>query len=444
MILVFACVIIGHQLVLLLLNRRFDPFDVRVLIDVVLLTMWVYAPLAGNIIHLRLEDDLGFGLTTLLGILALYIGLHLPGWRRTQSPQWLSCASVSRMRWLRLASFVFVLAALLAARQKIDSGGGLWAYLTGERISAYRVFLNEENEGSTVARIISFTQPVVLVWLALTVEKRRWRLAVFLYLIFLAETVLVSVGRLPIIITLLIPIFYYYRRGKMFGRVPVLIGVSVIVIALLFVLNIWRTRGMDSLMSADVSLSSIVDSVGANFSPLTGYEKLWQLDAFGSLPYEYGLSYVYVPLTAIPRALWESKPLVSFEPRWTTYFFGQHFATSSEGTGVWTFTAWGEGLAQFGVVGVFLNLFLFGSLVAWAESWFGKDSRFSFVWFYYSVLAATYLRSSVSALAWTSLATFAPLLLIWYLSTRQRGSATAVLASREHNETIKPLAKRTY
>ncbi|MEM2058672.1 MAG: hypothetical protein QXO76_10540, partial [Thermoproteota archaeon] len=121
----------------------------------------------------------------------------------------------------------------------------------------------------------------------------------------------------------------------------------------------------------------------------------------------------------VPRALWPDKPLVSHEARWTTYFFGQHFATGTEESGVWTFTVWGEGLTQFGIPGVFLNLFLYGYIVNWASNRFGKTPQFSIVWFYYSIFAATYLRSSFSSLAWDFI-TLLPMIYVYKLSTCQR------------------------
>jgi oligosaccharide repeat unit polymerase len=220
-------------------------------------------------------------------------------------------------------------------------------------------------------------------------------------LIILAGIVVISTTRLQIIITLLIPIFCYYRaRSQSVSILATILSVAIF-ITLLHVLNIWRSAGIENIYSVDFSLRRTLEMLPTNFSPIRGYEMLWELYTNDQLPYEYGLSYLYVPLTAVPRALWHNKPLVAHENRWTTYFFGQQFAMAPEGWGVWTFTVWGEGLTQFGIWGVFLNLFLYGLLVSWARSRFSQNPHFSIVWFYYSIFAATYLRSSFSALAWT-------------------------------------------
>jgi len=419
MILVFACVIIGHQLVFLLMRRRFDPFDVRTLIDVVLLTMWVYAPLTDRSLRFSLENDLSFSFTTLLGIVSLYIGLHLPIWKRQTASIFQSRAPILHMQWLWLT--LFLASTLLLTYQKIQlSSGDIWGYLTGDRLSAYQVFLTEEYRGSISGRIISFTQPILLLWLAIALERKRWMQASLLYLVLFAGIVLIATVRLPIIILLLIPVYYYYRSRNRPVTIPAtLICVSVFVL-LMFVLNIWRSSGLRDIQNIDFSGRGLFNSIELNFNPIRGYEKLWQMHANGQMHYEYGLTYLYVPLTAIPRALWQNKPQVSMEARWTTYLFGQHFAVADEGWGVWTFTVWGEGLVQFGVVGIFLNLFLYGILIAWMENKIGRSPRFSLIWFYYSILAATYLRSSFTALAWTILWVFLALGIFYYSSAKIR------------------------
>jgi len=407
MIALFACLIIGHQLILLLVRRRFDPFDVLTLIDVVLFTMWVYAPLVDDSLRFSLDNDLAFSFTTLMGIGFLYAGLHFPvGNRTANTGVWLKPPTlILRKRWLILTLILFCGATLLVVYQQAQlSGVGIWGYLTGERLSIYRRFLNEQYEGSIANAVISFARPILLLWLTIALEKRKWKQAVFLYMIILASIIMISTTRLQVIITLLIPLFYYYYRVRS-HRSAILAAIlaAVVFLILIYALNIWRSQGLEGLRSIDLSLRTVLYALPINFNPMRGYEMLWRLHSVNQLPYEYGLSYLYVPLTAIPRAIWHDKPLVSHEARWTTYLFGQHFAMALEGWGVWTFTVWGEGLTQFGILGVFLNLFLYGLFVNWVRHKFSQNPHFSIVWFYYSIFAATYLRSSFSALVWTFL-----------------------------------------
>jgi oligosaccharide repeat unit polymerase len=423
MIALFACLILGHQLALALKRRRVDPFDVKMLIDIVLLVMWVYAPLVNDFFRFTLENDLGFALTTFLGIVFLYVGLHMPTLirkRRLILP-WQSSASIRTRRWLWLALFLFIVATLSLTWQQIQYIGSTQAYFVEGRLSTYAYILNEANRGSIFDGIISLTRPILLLWLGILLEEKRWKEALILYLVLLVGIVMIAMTRLQVIITLLLPVFYLYysrfrNRGSPF-RVLVVLGLTVvsfmILFYLLYILNIWRTEGIKGLYGTNVTFWSVSHALAVNFNPIRGYYMLWENR--DGLPHEYGLTYLYVLLTIVPRALWMDKPLVSHEARWTTYLFGQHFAISSdESWGVWTFTAWGEGLTQFGIVGVFLNLFLYGYIVSWMEKKFAKNRYFSLVWFYYSVIAAIYLRSSFSALAWT----FLTLLPMFYVYSR--------------------------
>jgi oligosaccharide repeat unit polymerase len=405
----FVFLIIGHQFTLLLVRRRFDPFDVLTLIDAVLLTMWVYAPLVDSSLRFRLDSDPAFSFTTLLGIGFLYLGLHLPIWKQTTNTWRWSDLPTLRMRWLMWPLILFCVATVLVVYQQTQlSEVGIWGYLTGERLSTYRISLNERKEGSIASEIIEFTRPILLLWLAIALGRRQWRQVVLLYLIILAGIVMISMTRLQIIITLLIPLFYWYHTRGRHLSIPAAFLASAIFLLLIYALNIWRILGLEGLLDADVSLRAALELLPVDFNPMRGYEILWRLDNGNQLSYEYGLSYLYIPLTAIPRALWLDKPLVSHEARWTTYLFGQHFTMTPEGWGVWTFTVWGEGLTQFGIWGVFLNLLLYGLLVNWGRNRFGHNPHFTLVWFYYSIFAATFLRSSFSSLAWTFLISFVP------------------------------------
>ncbi len=421
-ILFFSVLILGHQLLLLSARRRFDPFDVKVLIDLVLLTMWVYAPLTNSGLRFRLENDTAFAATTFLGIIFLYIGLHLPLWKRKNSmPRLLSEVRILRMEWFWLAFFVFLVTTLVFLYQKTQFNlVNIVDLVTGARLSALATALNESNEGSILDRLLSFTQPILLLWLAITFSQSRWIQSMLIYFVLVLSIVLVATTRLPVILTLLLPVVYFVRNRTKSLSIPAAVGFGIVFVLLMYALNIVRTQGLDKLLTLDFSWQQAWDSITVNFSPMRGYEILWELERTAHVSYEYGLSYVYVLVTAVPRALWPGKPLTSMEARWTTELFGQHFAMTDEGWGVWTFTPWGEGLVQFGILGVFLNLFLYGLLVAWADNKFGRSILFSLVWFYFSVLAATYLRSSFSALAWTFLQAFIPLLIVFHLSTRPR------------------------
>jgi hypothetical protein len=65
---------------------------------------------------------------------------------------------------------------------------------------------------------------------------------------------------------------------------------------------------------------------------------------------------------------------------------------------VWTFTAWGEGYAQFALIGVLLNLFLYGYVIRRCKDAARSHPDLVLVWLYMSVLLATFLRAGFQAL----------------------------------------------
>lgn len=71
---------------------------------------------------------------------------------------------------------------------------------------------------------------------------------------------------------------------------------------------------------------------------------------------EYGASwYYYQMLTFVPRAIWENKPVTAFSPRLTEQIYWE----LGTGSPVVTFTIFGEGFLQFGILGCFLVPIIF-------------------------------------------------------------------------------------
>jgi oligosaccharide repeat unit polymerase len=411
----FALLILGHQAFLWRKQRSVDPFDIKTLINAVLFMMWVYAPLVDEALRARLESDLLFASMTFAGILALYLGLHTP----FRSPPRVSKLPIIRERWFWFCWFLFVVGTIVVVYERTKfSGIGLMDLLTGDRLGAVQARLNEANEGSIPDRVIWIAQPVLLVWLAICFMQRRWVKGFFLYITLMASIVFIATTRIPVILTLLLPAVYIAQHRARALSIPLALTLAAASIVLLYTFNIIRGQGLDAFLSLDFTLYDALSSIAVNFNPMRGYEILWLLERSGRLSYEIGLAYLYVPLTAVPRLFWPDKPLTSIEARWTTELFGQHFARTDEGVGVWTFTVWGEGLVQFGLVGIIVNLYLYGLLIGWMDNKFGRRAPFGLVWFYYSVLAATFLRSSLSALAWTFFMAFVPLAFFWYMATR--------------------------
>jgi hypothetical protein len=108
----------------------------------------------------------------------------------------------------------------------------------------------------------------------------------------------------------------------------------------------------DTNTSAEVSMN-VTTLAASAFKDLNYYNALYDLyehDQKNTTTKEYGLSWFYYPfVNFVPRTLWTNKPLTAFSPRLTEQIYWK----IGPGRPVATFTIFGEGYFQFGLLGVF-------------------------------------------------------------------------------------------
>jgi hypothetical protein len=152
----------------------------------------------------------------------------------------------------------------------------------------------------------------------------------------------------------------------------------------------------------------------------------------GSLTFSYGRTYIDEALTWIPRGMWSSRP----RPLAEQYMAMFHPSRDAEGRGEGFFIAT-SGYWAFGVAGVFLEMFVFAAVLAWAHRRLLPflyqpvvASIYSVGWFWLSlmVVRASIIGTGKVALMWT-----APLLLLLVASSRRRRNRT-VPVMREISE----------
>jgi hypothetical protein len=224
-----------------------------------------------------------------------------------------------------------------------------------------------------------------------------------------------------VVLTLLLPAAYVHRAVRPF-RAWQVIGTIPIILLAMQGLDQWRAVGVKAIDAQDIGMRRAFDRTGSDLNALRGYTMLWELHRDRQLPLEYGGNYLLMALSPVPRAFWPEKPLTAFEPRWTERLFGRTYTSGAGGGGVWVFTAWGEGLAQFGVPGIPLNLWLFGMVVGAVVGRLETDSSLVLVLFYYSALAATYLRGGFQAVFILSWFQVIPVLGLCWAARRWRGA----------------------
>jgi oligosaccharide repeat unit polymerase len=337
--------------------------------------------------------DIYFFSSVLVGFFGLYLGLHLlPHYRKRRNQNFPDPSSgKGKLGFIKLIVpiILFLIPILMIVRGELaNSGLTLVDYFKGGRLDDY---LNSLDQGKSTNAfwyiLVSSTRPVLLLLICYLWDSKRHLAGWIVYLFTLLGILLIFKTRLELLITILVPIAYYhYRVRKLKFRIVLLI-IPIALIGLI-AMDYWRNMGVEEFTIDKISSESITQGFSRDINAVRGFEKIWQLEKADRLDHEYGLNYLYILLTPIPRALWQDKPFTAFEPRWTAKLFNDFKE------GVWIFTAWGEGMAQFGFFGIFLNLILYGLVVKLAMIIFNKpDNSSILVWFYYSVLAASFLRA---------------------------------------------------
>lgn len=191
-----------------------------------------------------------------------------------------------------------------------------------------------------------------LVVAALCGLKGLGKKRVMLGFIMLAiEAFAVSQHRTPVITPLLLMFMYYHLYIKQLKPVTfVVIGIMVI---LFMSFAAYVRVGNIGLASGQTFQQQIAHGLRGLNTSESFSEMKTEIDK-GRIEYEYGYQLWLELLTPVPRAIWPTKPNVSFSSRMTEEIYGR----IGEGNWVRTFTVWGEGYAQFGLFGVILYSFI--------------------------------------------------------------------------------------
>lgn len=401
-----------HQIILFRTTKKFDILSVDTLTDIVILILFAYAPHQDEDVMLLIKSDVLFPITSIIGIFSLHLGMSLFLGKEQRIN-----TKLPRIEMLRETMFVgicviFISSIVIIVFHKVDECNcSLTQYFFGERLYAYKESLEEGTTSAFFYSIATMTRPVLLLLLYYYINSKKFFRGSLIFIILMLGILAIFATRLEILITLALPVAYYHYKHRKLS----IFSLSLLFILFLIImtaLNVWRGGGWNKVGSSILDYQYIIGNFGRDLSPLKGYSILWQYDKAGLLDYEYGLAYIYSMLTFIPRYIWNSKPLTAFEPRMTYQIIGSFIQG-----GVWTFTAWGEGLVQFGIIGIPLNMFLYGATIAIARKISSGIEGSILASFYYSVLAATYLRGSFSSLLFLTIVYFGFLKLFLYLST---------------------------
>ncbi|MFQ3610111.1 MAG: O-antigen polymerase [Fimbriimonadales bacterium] len=392
-----SLLVVGHQLWLWARRWRFDVLHPYVLCDVMIFALFGLGSLVVEHSHTLLSSKLLFDLYILTGLIAYYLGLHVN--IRVRLPKTFLRFRLgteqlrrhqNRIILITIASVLVLTIIILQQRSRV-LGISIAEILLLPPLYVYTI-LKREGVGAFMVIVFYILSGFLMLFLYSALSQRRYVLSALVLGGILGSTLLLSVTRVPLIMALMLPVAYYHYSVRPLNRL-FLVGIVVVAPILLTVLNNYRSGGGWTVLALLKKETIVLESLGT----------LWNRYYDGTIALEYGANYFYyTPLTFVPRFLWQEKPETSFETRWTIELFGS-VITDFDLVGVHTFTPWGEGLVQFGVVGGAINLFLFGLIINSIIKFYKTRFYAQLVFYNLTLLSVTFIRTGVQAILFTTL-----------------------------------------
>jgi hypothetical protein len=393
--------VIAHQAWLWARGWQFNTLSPYFLVDFLIFSLIGLGSLVEPLPHRSLTEEILFSAFVLSGLAGYYLGLHFPIgtlYKLRLVPIVVRFPSLQLLKRFVVQTLLLQLAitgvvALLLFQRMSALGLSLADMLT---ISALQIHaqVTTEGLGALPVVVVYIITVMLLIHLYRLLQLHRFSTAFFFYIILTASYLSIASTRVPVLLCLSAPVAYYHyaiRRINKLLLIALFMGAPVAITLL------------HGLRSNALFAWTVFDRLVAEIIVMKSFHTLWQRYIDGTVNLEWGANYYYYsPLTFVPKALWAEKPQTSFETRWTLNLFGSLLDEDGQ-ISVHTFTPWGEGLVQFGWLGGAVNLFLYGLIVNYAIRFFRDRPHACMVYYFYAVLAATFVRTSVQALAFTTL-----------------------------------------
>lgn len=261
--------------------------------------------------------------------------------------------------------------------------------LISDRVGDY---LNqvEETSGLLLRLNYIFHMLGAVYWYDLKQRGRRVS-SMLLYSLILLTIVVTTHTRFIVLSYLMIPVFYrhYYIKSIRIGYVVILLSIAGLFLAYT---NYVRT-GIYEEFDWKNSFSVVIDQL--EIESVEDFYMIRNRIKQGSIDFDYGAQYFYyLPITFIPRFLWEGKPVVSYFWRLTEEISG---SPPGPNNFVLTSTLFGEGYHQFGIIGLFSSLGMWFLLASAYKSLCSNIPNFQPIWWLFIIHIPMDLRGAISS-----------------------------------------------
>jgi oligosaccharide repeat unit polymerase len=231
---------------------------------------------------------------------------------------------------------------------EIYSFNDLLSFLSRDRVGEY--LSNPIIIKSIVVKPVM--EAIQLILISFFWKSKRYKMGFLLWGLLLFDAVLISHGRFHILTILMLPFFYY---NIFVSRVKIRHAAAILVMAvvLISVGNYARTGVLNSdnfieSISPETAVNQVIRaSSGSTNTFYEFYRKNPETEFLKQYLY-------YLPISFIPRSIWEDKPIVSYFWRVTKEITGDY--PNSKKNPVLVTTLIGEWYHQLSLVGVFLSI----------------------------------------------------------------------------------------
>lgn len=340
-----------------------------------------------------LLSDSYFSLMLIMGLLGLLLGFHYIRWRNKKQPvihHYCIRSNVFTELVLWGIIIAYMLLMVYSIAETLLTDGVVGAFTRDrvvDRLDAY-------GEGGGFRSFISnVIRPFAVIAAGIMVKKRPWVILIF-FISFTLSSILDGAHRFTMLLPLLLIVVYCHFYVRRLG-LPVFVGLGVILLALLSAGNILRRGNIHDALN--LSSRSVVIGLDAFGPGRYLYYNLYPDIKRGSVDIEKGRGlYYYLPASFVPRAFWNEKPMVNVNARLTEVYTGR-VGTGGVKSFIMTFTAWGEGYYQFGLMGIMFYSILICITYSEFVRLFGRFEGGEFVILYFVCSMPMQLRTSLDS-----------------------------------------------
>jgi oligosaccharide repeat unit polymerase len=263
-------------------------------------------------------------------------------------------------KFVYAGAFVYGASLVGSVAMLIHQYSGVIAALSVARVQEY---LNGGIlKGNTVQLVLMLPEFLYYVLIGKLVQQKRFVPALLLVLNICVFFVFTANARYPMVYSLLafgLLLFAWIPRQHRAKVAPIAAIAAVLLLgAVLFIGNMLRQGLVSELNNSFTDLQrNLSDQAQGDFGYYKFLHDLYVRIDEQRMSFDYGQSWwKYSPMSLVPRAIWPNKPLTSVSNRLTLLVYNQ---VPGGGDPITTFTIFGEGYFELGLLGAFIAPFIY-------------------------------------------------------------------------------------